>query len=140
MGWLGTNIASSPTPIPVNTSGISNSNFSSVSLGMGHALALMTDGKVYSWGTNYYGALGDGVNGTIYTRTIPALVANISKPIVRISAGGYYFSIALCNDGSVYVWGNSQLSGADFNSSLYSVYIPVLLTSANFSGSVNTIA
>jgi alpha-tubulin suppressor-like RCC1 family protein len=42
-----------------------------ISAGAGHSLALGSDGKVYAWGNNQYGELGDG---TTSDRHIPEAV------------------------------------------------------------------
>lgn len=71
--------------------------------GLGHACAL-SNGKVYCWGDNTYGQLGDGTNTS---RTNPVQVGgslnNLS--VTDISAGGSH-SCAIAN-GRAYCWGNN---------------------------------
>ena len=67
-GQLGNNTtASSSTPVAVQSAGGAafSSAVSEISEGDSHALALMPDGTLYGWGSDYYGQLGDG-NNTIY--------------------------------------------------------------------------
>lgn len=74
--------------------------------GWGHTLALKPDGRVYSWGYNAYGQLGDG---TVQNRTAPVVVKGIGgmgelSGVVQIAAG-WYHSLALLSDGRVVAWG-----------------------------------
>lgn len=91
--------------VPTRIEGLSN--VLAIDYGITHALALKSDGTIWSWGQNYVGALGDGSNKT---RSIPALVAGI-EDVKAVSAGAMY-SLALKNDGTVWAWGynnNGQL-------------------------------
>lgn len=60
------------TPIAINTSGALNGvTISSVGAGTAHAVALGSDGKLYAWGINNFGQVGDA---TTVTRTTPVTV------------------------------------------------------------------
>ncbi|MEI7596121.1 MAG: T9SS type A sorting domain-containing protein [Bacteroidota bacterium] len=65
-----------------------------------HSLALKSDGTVWSWGSNIYGALG---NGSTNNTSVPGPVLVLSD-IVSISAGGWH-SVALKRNGTVWTWG-----------------------------------
>jgi len=39
---------------------IGSSSWTAVTAGIAHSAAIRTDGKLFTWGNNYYGALGDG--------------------------------------------------------------------------------
>jgi alpha-tubulin suppressor-like RCC1 family protein len=113
-GQLGNSSTTNRTsPVSVVDGGV---NFTSkiivqVSAGEAHSLALDEDGKVYAWGINNYGQLGDG---TTTFRTSPVAVVNgnvsfTSKNLVQVSAGGSH-SLALDEDGKVYAWGYNSFS------------------------------
>lgn len=69
-----------------------------------HNLALDKDGKVWAWGYNGYGNLGDASTGH---KWLPTPVRNLTN-IVKIH-GGYHHSLAIRDDGTVWAWGrNSQ--------------------------------
>lgn len=78
-----------------------------ISSGGGHTLALTADGKIYAWGDNNYGQLGDN---SIMDRFSPVAVnalpgsALYNKTVVAVAAG-YVHSLALCSDGTVASWG-----------------------------------
>lgn len=75
-----------------------------------HMLALTSDGRVWAWGSDQYGQLGDGSPGD--PRPTPQLVRNASdsgvlEGIVAVAAG-YRFSLALDGDGRVWAWGRND--------------------------------
>jgi alpha-tubulin suppressor-like RCC1 family protein len=70
-----------------------------IAAGGSHSLALKRDGTVDAWGSNQYGALG---NGTTQHAAMPVPV-RINR-VVAIAAGND-FSVALRDDGSVWAWG-----------------------------------
>jgi alpha-tubulin suppressor-like RCC1 family protein len=88
-----------------------------ISAGSNYALALKTDGTVWSWGTNNYGQLG---NGSTNASAFPVQVRTSSGPItyltdiIAVAAGGGYFnhfehSLALKSDGTVWAWGSNNM-------------------------------
>ncbi len=93
-----------------------------VALGESHSIALAADGTVYSWGLNNFGQLGNGPTGQ---ETTPVKVlkgeyggttylGDDSNNKITAVALGYYHSIALAEDGTVYSWGfngSGQLGG-----------------------------
>jgi len=79
----------------------------SISAGVSHALALKKDGTVWGWGRNWYGQLGnnrgDLENRKLEDNDFPSEVPDLKK-IKQISAG-YFHSLALAEDGTVWRWG-----------------------------------
>jgi alpha-tubulin suppressor-like RCC1 family protein len=71
--------------------------------GGAHALALLTDGTVRSWGSNPFGEVGDG---TQTTRFSPVAVSGLTE-VVAIGAGESY-SNALLAGGTVMEWGTNR--------------------------------
>ena len=64
-----------------------------------HTVALKRDGSVWAWGSNGYGAVGDG---TETDRSRPVAVG--LDGVKAIAAGGD-FTLALRTDGRVWAWG-----------------------------------
>jgi alpha-tubulin suppressor-like RCC1 family protein len=80
-----------------------------VAAGGWHAIALDASGQVFSWGASSDGQLGDGANGRADTTT-PLPVVGPSSTLrlgsVTAIAAGYYHSLALTKDGTLYIWGS----------------------------------
>jgi alpha-tubulin suppressor-like RCC1 family protein len=87
------------TPVPV--SGLTD--VVAVAAGVGHSLALRTDGTVWAWGSNIYGQLGLGDTSD---RLAPVQVIGLTG-VIAIAAGGAH-SLALRSDGTVWAWGDNQ--------------------------------
>ncbi|HUJ22140.1 MAG TPA: hypothetical protein VLX58_11490, partial [Bryobacteraceae bacterium] len=71
-----------------------------IAAGAQHSFALKSDGSLWAWGQNFYGALGDG---TTTDRRTPVQARGLSG-IVAIAAGGQH-GLARKSDGSVWTWG-----------------------------------
>lgn len=74
---------------------------------MSHALCLSEDGKVYSWGNNNNGELGNGNNINTNNNT-PEIIKGLLKHSIRRIGCGAEFSIAISDCGNVYSWGNGK--------------------------------
>ena len=108
-GQLGQNditMRSSPTQVGSLT------NWSQIACGRNHSLAIKTDGTLWSWGHNaYYGKLGQ--NDRTH-RSSPTQVGSLTN--WSLVAGGWYHSLALKTDGTIWSWGynnNGQLGQND---------------------------
>ena len=71
--------------------------------------ALDTEGKIYTWGSNAFGLLG---NGTTNSSNIPICISDLNnalkgKKIVDIYTGSYNI-IVKDNEGKIYTWGNNR--------------------------------
>lgn len=70
--------------------------------------------KIYSWGSNADGALGDGsgvaadASSGIETITTPVVVKLDSKLNLTSIAGGIGYCVALTKDGKIYGWGKNR--------------------------------
>lgn len=76
------------------------SSFKAVSAGEYHTLAVDEQGRVWSWGYNASGQLGDG---TTAVRRTPVVVRGL-EGVVAVEAGAHH-SLALKGDGTVWAWG-----------------------------------
>lgn len=93
--------------IPVRV--LNLSNVSDVAVGQESTnVAVKSDGSVWTWGSNFYGQLGDGGPVYAYAPT-PEQVPGLTG--VTAVAAGDGFDVALKADGSVWTWGNNTSTG-----------------------------
>ena len=85
-----------PTQIP------SLSGITQIACGFGQCLALDGEGRVWAWGRNSNGQIG---NGTVKSQQVP--VALPLENIVSIRCGGK-FCMALDGDGAIWGWGDNE--------------------------------
>ncbi|MBB6635238.1 InlB B-repeat-containing protein [Cohnella thailandensis] len=121
-GQLGAGLAADlredPQPIP-GLSGIV-----AISAGYNHALALDENGRVWAWGQNTNGAVGDG---TYTERRSPVQVAGLDD-VATISAG-YFHNLVIKKDGTVWGWGfnhQNQLGDGSTTTSTTPIRVPGL--------------
>ena len=86
-----------PTQIGIDT------NWKTISAGQYHSLALKTDGSLWAWGSNSYGALGDG---TTTTRPAPIQIGSATDWDTIVA--GSFASYAIKTDGTLWSWGYNQ--------------------------------
>jgi hypothetical protein len=99
-------------PVPVNTdagvSALNRKTVVAIAAGLGHSLALCSDGTVAAWGAGGYGQLGDNAatdrHAPVAVNTDAGLSALHGKTVVAIAAGKWH-SLALCADGTTGAWG-----------------------------------
>lgn len=128
-------------PIRVDTSGtpMDGAHITQVSAGDYYSLALAEDGRVFSWGGNGFGTLGDG---TQYDRPRPVEVRTGDADITQITAGPEH-ALALTRDGKLYGWGKGfegRLGpAADFaTTDPVSIPAPAPMTHVAASGNLST--
>ncbi len=119
----------------------SGNKITAVALGGGHSVALVADGTMYSWGYNYRGQLGDNsttdshipikVLKGAYSEGTTYLGDNSSNKIIAVALG-YFHSIALTEDGTVYSWGYNWYGQLGDNSTTNSS-IPVKVLKGAYS-------
>ncbi len=110
-GQLGNNTyVESLLPYKVDTSGVLNGlNPIHGEVGIGHTAVIMSDGKVYSWGRNNYGQLG---NGTTTDSPVPVAVnwsgvlAGKTAKALALNTGSDN-SCIIASDDRLYCWGKN---------------------------------
>ncbi len=134
--------ADSSTPVQVlGTGGVGVlSGVISIAAGLGHSVALKSDGTVWAWGYNGSGQLGDGSTTDRYTpvQVLGAGGTGIFNGAIALAAGAYD-TVALRSDGSVWTWGyNSfgQLGDNSTDDSLTPVQVVGVEGTGNLTGIV----
>lgn len=74
------------------------------------SLALSSEGKIFSWGWNYQGRLGDGTapSRSVPTDITPQFSLHIDETIVAIAAGDFYAG-AITSEGRAFTWGENGM-------------------------------
>jgi len=117
-GALGAGYAVGSTNSPIQTTNLTQ--IVAIAAGDAFSLALDTSGRVWGWGDNEYGEIGNGVaSGVGFNGTnTPILVQGVSNVIaiaagasassgdINITGGGH--SIALTADKRVWTWGDNE--------------------------------
>ena len=141
-GQLGTGDNNfSGTQVQVYSTGVlAGKTIVSISSGESFALALDDDGKVYAWGDNASGQLGDGSTTTSFAPVeVDVSGALEDKKIVSISAGPAH-ALALDDDGVVYAWGENG-TGQLGDNTLVDSSSPIAVSGGSLAGiSVEAIA
>ncbi len=81
-------------------------DWSNISAGVNHTTAIKTDGTLWSWGSSYYGQLGDG---TTENKSVPIQEVTGAADWNKISAKSGH-TVAIKYDGTLWSWG-SNMSG-----------------------------
>lgn len=118
-GVMGGNVKSPQwLPLPVDVPvGIT---FTQLATNLTHSLAVDSDGKLYAWGSNTYGTLG---NSAMTESLVPIPVETPAGVTFKQVAAGIHTSLALASDGTVYAWGSNE-HGEFGNDSTVSSPIP----------------
>jgi alpha-tubulin suppressor-like RCC1 family protein len=125
------NLVNRNTPVIVIKTNIP-SDIISVAAGGYHMIALTSQGKLYAWGHNSQGQLGNNdTSGTNQVIPVPVNMtgALLGKIVTTMTAGGN-FSIALTSDGGLYSWGVNN-AGELGNGDTTNRYNPTLVSYRN---------
>ena len=96
-----------------NTGATFPTSWTKISLGSGASAAIDSNGKLYMWGDNTYGQLGDN---TIISQVQPKQIGNSSWTQVSTNIcngdmdapGTFYSTMAIKSDGTLWVWGSNS--------------------------------
>jgi len=101
-----------------------------ISAGLNHSVALARDGRVFAWGDNSSGQLGDGTNTQ---RKVPT---QISLTGVAAIAAGEFRTMAILRDGRRYAWGSGANGALGIGSTVNS-NTPIEAANQKFSSVVS---
>lgn len=93
--------------------------------------AITETGKLYTWGYNYYGQLGDGTRVDKYTPTLISPDKFGGEKVIMVNIG-YNFSLALTESGKMYTWGYHNYYYTNYNATLAEIYSPTLIDIDDF--------
>ncbi len=102
LGDGNTNDSAVPVPVQLPAGVVATK----IAAGTGFALALTSDGKIYAWGDDTTGELGNGTQSNTGSPTPVQVSLPDSATVTDISAGEG-FAVALTNLGAVFAWGDN---------------------------------
>lgn len=108
LGQLGNSTNSGMTNANTTPLQVGGGNYTRIAAGPSHALAIRDDGVLYSWGSNFYGQLGNGTSSVNSATASPTPAPVSGSGIYTQIAAGLYHSMALRADGSLWTWGNND--------------------------------
>jgi alpha-tubulin suppressor-like RCC1 family protein len=117
-GILGNN-STDHSPVPVQES-TATTDWANVSASDSYTCAIKTNGKIYCWGRNYFGGLG---NNPTADSPVPVQESTAATDWANVSAGGGH-TCAVKTNGTLSCWGNNE-SGQLGNNSFHSRGEPV---------------
>ncbi len=116
-----------PEPLEVSANWLGNQSIAQIAAGEQHSVALGNNGRVYAWGYNGYGAVG---NGQPSERQLTPALITVGTPgfsITEIAAGANHTLARTTSTSAVYAWGRNdggQLGlGGDLGNRSYPVAI-----------------
>jgi len=103
VGQVGNGLTGGVQLAPVDVSTLT-SNVSQITVGGGHACALLSSGGLRCWGWNIHGVLGIGSTAS---SSLPVGVYGLSSGVTSVAAGGLH-TCARLNSGRVRCWGSND--------------------------------
>ena len=100
---------SKPINIITNFNFMTNEEILQIETGRSHSILLTTNGRVFTWGENNYGQLGDGTTHSSFLPVDITLKFNLTNndQILKVIAGNSN-NYAITQQGKIYIWGFNQ--------------------------------
>jgi len=131
-GQLGdgtTTYSSAPIDITSQFSFDEEEKIIQVSLGGSHSSVITSKGRIFTWGENDNGQLGDGTTTDILTpyNITANFNLNQAERITQVSLGGFHYSV-ITSEGRIFTWG-SNFAGKLGDGTTVDSSIPIDITS-----------
>lgn len=104
-----------------------DSDWKAVAAGNLHSLGVKTDNSLWSWGYNFAGQLGLGTAGFGTEANIPTQIKTIPANQWKCVAAGGRHSLAVSEDGKLWVWGNNNFFALGLNDGSEYKSLPTLI-------------
>jgi alpha-tubulin suppressor-like RCC1 family protein len=106
---------------PTNTDALAAAGVSEVAGGGYSAYALLRDGRVWAWGDDLEGQLGDGEDGS--ASDVPVRVVHLSGASALAASANSAFAVR--DDGTVWAWGDDSEGELGNRKETYTSELPV---------------
>ena len=119
---------------PILTTNLAGLEIADVAAGAYSSLVRTTDGVVYSFGTNRFGATGQGLNAGVSAAAAPINTSNLAgKKIVQMTSGGTH-SLLLTEDGTVFSFGRNSRARTGLGTAVGETLIATPIITTNLQG------
>ena len=132
-GQLGDGTTTNRTsPVLISATGVlAGKTIKAIAKGHYSTNALDSNGKVYSWGLNDSGQLGNNSNTNSLVPVAVNSTGVLTNKVIQAIASGSYHVLALDTDGVTYAWGNNS-SGQLGDNTTTNRAVPVITNANNF--------
>ncbi len=129
----------SPVPVAVSQGAMAFLGVKSISAGEAQTCVIAFDDKIYCWGRNNLGQLG---NGTTTQSQVPVLVSlgAMTSQSAKFVVTGYWTTCAIAFDDKAYCWGDNNKGQLGNNSTTQSLIPIAVLPGAMTEQKVKSIA
>lgn len=101
-----------PLRTPKRVEALADKRVTAIAAGHNHAIAVASDGGVWTWGFGGYGRLGHRVQQDEHRpRLVEALAGRVTVPPTAVVAAGGTSSFVTVTGGQLYAWGKLKPSG-----------------------------
>ena len=107
LGQLGDNTSSNRSSPVTTVAG--GTNWKQVAGGSDHTAAVKTDGRLWCWGYNSFGQIGDGTSPNAFSSRISPVTTAGGGTNWKQVACGFAHTAAIKTDGTLWSWGNNGL-------------------------------
>lgn len=116
---------SSPVQVLDETGTTSYTDWKHIITAQESTCGLRTNGRIYCWGDNTYGELGDATNTR---KNIPVEISPATPNWVKLGNSNGYGACAIRNDGRAYCWGRDYMENLGNGGVLGDVNVPTEVT------------
>lgn len=117
-----------PVPVKMLPGALEGKTIIAIAAGEHHSLALTSEGKVFAWGSNYYGQLGRGTNNTTSSNVPVQIGGSLDQKTVTVIGAGFSHSLAVTSDGIVHAWGRGDYGQLGNQSATPHVPVPLAMS------------
>jgi hypothetical protein len=131
---LNTTVGNTLVATPINASNLGGKTIAQVAAGGAHSLLLADDGTVFSFGWKGNGQTGLGGTGFSNPVATPITTTNLAGKTIKQVAAGFFHSLLLADDGTVFSFGWNTNGRTGLNTSNGQTLVATPINTTNLAG------